>query len=107
VERLVADLRRRHPFLPQAGALRLVRAYGTEAAEVLGDARAATDLGRDFGAGLTAREVEWLMRKEYARTAEDVLWRRTKLGLRLTADEARALDAWMAERRRTTPAAAE
>jgi glycerol-3-phosphate dehydrogenase len=107
VARLVADLRQRHPFLPEAGALRLVRAYGTEAAEVLGDARAAADLGRDFGAGLTAREVEWLMRKEYARTAEDVLWRRTKLGLRLTAEEARALDAWMAERRLAAPAAAE
>jgi glycerol-3-phosphate dehydrogenase len=74
---------------------------------MLGAAQEARDLGRDFGGTLTAREVDWLMRKEYARTAEDVLWRRSKLGLRLTAEEARALDAWMAERREEASAAAE
>jgi glycerol-3-phosphate dehydrogenase len=107
VSRLVAELREAHPFLTAAWALRLVRAYGTEAAEMLGDAREAAALGRDFGATLTEREVGWLMRKEYARTAEDVLWRRSKLGLRLAPEEARALDVWMAERREAAPAAAE
>jgi glycerol-3-phosphate dehydrogenase len=106
VDRLVATLQQRFPFLGDARALRLVRAYGTEAAELLGDARTADDLGRDFGAGLTAREVEWLMRKEYARTAEDVLWRRTKLGLKTTGEEATALDAWMTERRKAIASAA-
>jgi glycerol-3-phosphate dehydrogenase len=104
---LVAGLRRDHPFLSERWALRLVRAYGTEAAELLRGAREAADLGDDFGGTLTAREVEWLMRKEYARTAADVLWRRTKLGLRLTEEEAQALDGWMAKRRETASAAAE
>ncbi|MBN8873122.1 MAG: glycerol-3-phosphate dehydrogenase [Rhodospirillales bacterium] len=84
---LQAELMRRHPFLPDKTARRLVRAYGTEAAEVLGDAQGWDDLGRWFGGGLTAREVDWLVRHEWARSAEDVLWRRSKLGLRLSAQE--------------------
>jgi glycerol-3-phosphate dehydrogenase len=108
VTALVARLRAAHPFLTERWALRLTRAYGTEALEMLGGAREASDLGRDFGGTLTAREVDWLMHKEYARTAEDVLWRRSKLGLRLTPDEARALDVWMTDRREAAaPAAAE
>ena len=106
VEALVVRLRRDYPFLAEPRARRLVRAYGTEAVEVLGAARSEDDLGRDFGAGLSAREVDWLMRREYARTAEDVLWRRSKLGLRLTGDEAEALDAWMADRRKEAARAA-
>lgn len=99
-DRLVADLRARHPFLSARWALRLVRAYGTEAAEVLGGAATAADLGRDFGATLTAAEVRWLMAKEFARTAADVVWRRSKLGLRMTAAQVAALDAWMAAERK-------
>lgn len=90
------DLRRRYPFLSKATSRRLVRAYGTLAADMLGDARGAADLGRYFGADLTEREVEWLMRTEWARTAEDVLWRRSKLGLRTTAAEAAAMDDYLA-----------
>ena len=93
---LAAKLRTAHPFLTDRWALRLVRAYGTEAATILEGAATAQDMGRDFGATLTEREVRWLMEKEWARTANDVLWRRSKLGLRLSADEAAALDAWMA-----------
>ncbi|MBV6636070.1 MAG: glycerol-3-phosphate dehydrogenase, partial [Mameliella sp.] len=78
-----------------------------EAAKVLGDAKEAADLGRDFGATLTEAEVTWLMTHEYARTAEDVVWRRNKLGLRLDAGQIEALDAWMARNRHSTPAAAE
>jgi len=76
-----------------------VRAYGTEAREILGSAAGPEDLGEDFGATLTGAEVAWLMDREYARTAEDVLWRRSKLGLRLDDDQVRALQAWMASRR--------
>ena len=61
-------------------------------------AGAMADLGRDFGAGLTEAEVRWLVAREYARTAEDIVWRRTKLGLRMTAAEIAALEAWMAHR---------
>ena len=107
VSGLIDDLKARYPFLSDFWAKRLVRAYGTEAADVLGDATDATDLGRDFGATLTETEVDWLMTHEYARTAEDVLWRRNKLGLRLNSDQSRALDDWMARHRRSTSAAAE
>jgi glycerol-3-phosphate dehydrogenase len=96
----VSALRARYPFLDEPWALRLVRAYGTEAPAVLGTARTAADLGQRFGWNLTESEVRWMMREEWARTAEDVLWRRTKLGLRLSADEAAALDRWMQDHRR-------
>ncbi|WP_172327866.1 glycerol-3-phosphate dehydrogenase [Mangrovicoccus sp. HB161399] len=99
VPALVADLRAAHGFLTDRWALRLVRAYGTEAAAILGNATSPEDLGRDFGASLTEAEVRWLMRKEYARTAEDVAWRRSKLGLHLSEDQMQALDAWMQEER--------
>ena len=89
-----------YPFLTEAWARRLVRAYGTEARQILGRAETAADLGQEFGATLTEAEVRWLMTHEYARTAEDVLWRRSKLGLRLSADQAAALDAWMEVARR-------
>ncbi|UWQ22076.1 glycerol-3-phosphate dehydrogenase [Jannaschia sp. W003] len=83
VDALVAGLRRDHPFLDARWALRLVRAYGTEARAMLDGAASAEALGEDFGATLTAREVDWLMDREWARTPDDVLWRRSKLGLRL------------------------
>lgn len=96
VAAMVADLQRDYPFLGDFWARRLVRAYGTDARVILGDARDATDLGRDFGATLTEAEVIWLMTREFASSAGDVLWRRSKLGLRLTDDQAAALEAWMA-----------
>ena len=99
VGRLVAELGASHPFLTEAWALRLVRAYGTEAMAVLGGARGAADLGEDFGATLTEAEVRWLMDREYARTAQDVLWRRSKLGLRVGPEQASRLDAWMRDAR--------
>ena len=92
---LIADLKRKHGFLTDYWAARLVRAYGTEAAEILRGAHSAADLGRDFGATLTEAEVRWLITHEFARAAEDVVWRRTKLGLRLTAEQIAALGAWM------------
>nr|WP_253196073.1 glycerol-3-phosphate dehydrogenase [Roseovarius sp. PS-C2] len=95
VQRLIDDLRVGYPFLDSYWAGRMVRAYGTEAAQVLGDATCAEDLGPDFGGTLTGREVAWMMRHEYARCAEDVVWRRTRLGLRMTVEQIAALDAWM------------
>jgi glycerol-3-phosphate dehydrogenase len=94
-DRLVTELRAVCPFLTEGWARRLVRAYGTEARQVLGETRSAADLGRHFGATLTEREVRWLMEREFARTAADVLWRRTKLGLKLSEAEAAELDAFM------------
>ncbi|MBO9398472.1 glycerol-3-phosphate dehydrogenase [Shimia sp. R9_2] len=95
VEGKIAALQSRYPFLTPAWAKRLIRAYGTEAEIMLGDAKEAADLGIDFGATLTEAEVRWLMEKEYARAAEDVVWRRTKLGLRLSEAQIEALNAHM------------
>ena len=95
VAALTDDLLTDYPFLNIAWARRLIRAYGTEARLVLGDAIREEDLGNTFGATLTAAEVSWLMQKEYARRADDVVWRRSKLGLRLTKEEIAELNNWM------------
>ena len=81
--------------LSEAHARRMIGAYGTCAFDVVGDATRAGDLGMDFGAGLYEREVAYMMKHEWARTAEDVLWRRSKFGLRLRANETRRLEEWM------------
>jgi glycerol-3-phosphate dehydrogenase len=91
----VAQTLRAWPFLDEAEARRLVRAYGTRVARVLGDAKRRDELGPFFGP-LSAAEVRYLMREEWAQHRDDVLWRRTKLGLRLTAPEKDALTAFMA-----------
>jgi glycerol-3-phosphate dehydrogenase len=95
VVQLIADLRTQFDFLDQRWALRLVRAYGTDAFKLLDGATRVADLGEHFGWNLTQREVVWLMQHEWARTAADVLWRRSKMGLRLQQDEVARLDAWM------------
>jgi glycerol-3-phosphate dehydrogenase len=74
-------MRRRWPFLAARAALRLGRAYGTRVERILGRSRSMTDLGRDFGCDFTEAELDYLVRYEWARTAADVLWRRSKLGL--------------------------
>ncbi|MFZ0098849.1 MAG: glycerol-3-phosphate dehydrogenase [Gemmobacter sp.] len=96
VAALLARLQAEYPFLSPAHAQRLIRAYGTEAFVILGAARSESDLGRNFGATLTEAEVLWLREREFAHTADDIVWRRTKLGLRMTAEEIAALGAWMA-----------
>jgi glycerol-3-phosphate dehydrogenase len=101
VTRLIRELKLRYGFLSDYTTRRLIRAYGTEAPHVLGDAKAPADLGQDFGAGLTEAELRWLMQREYAQTAEDVVWRRSKLGLRLTPGQIAALDQWMITARQT------
>ena len=84
IEALIQDF----PFLDHFWAGRLIRTYGTDAANLLEGASRKEDLGEDFGATLTEAEVDWLTDHEFARTAEDILWRRTKLGLRLSSEEA-------------------
>ncbi|MBO6637815.1 MAG: glycerol-3-phosphate dehydrogenase [Roseitalea sp.] len=95
---LVGQLKTDYPFLDERWARRLIRAYGTDARTLLGDAKRAGDLGTDFGATLTEAEIGWLIEMEYARTADDVVWRRSKLGLRLSADQIAAIDAFMQAR---------
>jgi glycerol-3-phosphate dehydrogenase len=72
-----------------------VRAYGTRVERLLDGATRADDLGRRFGHDLTEAEIRYLMREEWAATAADVLWRRSKLGLRLSRDEIAAVDDFM------------
>ena len=96
VSRLTADLRARYHFLTEPWAERMVRAYGTEVTAILGPAQTLDDLGQDFGGTLTEAEVRWLMKQEFAQSAEDVIWRRSKLGLRLEAEQVAALERWMA-----------
>ncbi|THK35111.1 glycerol-3-phosphate dehydrogenase [Ensifer sp. MPMI2T] len=91
----VASLKARYPFLAKSHARRLVRLYGTRAARLLGKAASEADLGRCFGADLYETEVNWLIEQEWARRAEDVLWRRTKLGLKLSLAEAAELEEYM------------
>jgi len=100
---LVEQTQRRWPFLAAGLALRLTRAYGTRVADVLKSATAAADLGRQFGADLCEAEVCYLMDKEWAMTAEDVLWRRSKLGLRFTAPQREALDLFIKQRATSAP----
>ena len=94
-DNLVSQLLSAYPFLTDRWALRLIKGYGTEAKVILGKAKTNDDLGTDFGATLTEAEVKWLIAHEYAQTAEDVVYRRSKLGLRMTADQIAALDAFM------------
>ena len=98
---------RSYPFLSEPHALRLVRAYGARAARVLGKAKSAADLGHQFGATLTEVEVRYLIDQEWAATAEDVLWRRSKLGLHLSRDETAALEGWMRGAPPSAPASRE
>ncbi|MEQ9641113.1 MAG: glycerol-3-phosphate dehydrogenase [Alphaproteobacteria bacterium] len=92
---LAGELSRSHAFLDAGQAHRLTRAYGTRARALLDGATSIADMGEDFGAGLSEREVRYLIDREWARTAADVLWRRSKLGLRLDQAQAKKLDAWM------------
>jgi glycerol-3-phosphate dehydrogenase len=94
---LTADLSRRYPFLAATTAARLAASYGSDAYRILGDAKSAADLGRAFGQGLSEVELRWLVNREWARTADDVLWRRTKLGLRMTPQEVRGLAAHLGQ----------
>jgi glycerol-3-phosphate dehydrogenase len=81
------EMGRRHPWLPEPTLTRLCRAYGARLDRVIGEAKGWSDMGRDYGAGLTDRELDYLKHAEWAKSADDVLWRRTKLGLHMTAAE--------------------
>ncbi|ESW64969.1 glycerol-3-phosphate dehydrogenase [Mesorhizobium sp. C277A] len=103
----VAKLKSAFPFIDQRLARRLTRLYGTRAQVLLGLAKSNADLGRNFGADLYEAEVRYLSENEWALTAEDVLWRRTKRGLHLSREQASALDEFMRGISRRHVAAAE
>lgn len=104
----VDKLKAAYPFLDARHARRLTRLYGTRARDFLGLAKSLSDLGRCFGADLYEAEIRYLVDQEWAVSAEDVLWRRTKCGLRLSREAAAGLDDFMRGLRRDlTTAAAE
>lgn len=96
VEALRVEIAERYPFLDAGTVQRLVRSYGRLTLEIFGNAQSLDACGRDFGHGLTEAEVRYLVGREWARTADDVLWRRGKLGLRLDAAQRAALDEFLA-----------
>ncbi len=99
VEVQIAALMLAHPFIERPWAVRLIRSYGTCATAIFRDARALADCGRHFGYNLTECEVRYCIANEWVMTADDMLWRRSKLGLRLTAEQAAALDQFIQEAR--------
>jgi len=101
VDSLIRELANRYAFLTPDWARRLVRTYGTNAKAILANAKSVEDLGQYFGATLTQAELNWLRDHEFAQTAEDVVWRRTKLGLRLTKDQFQAVEDWMQSKMET------
>ena len=93
---LAEELGRSYPGIERTYLEALARRHGTRARLVLGDAKTDADLGADFGAGLRAREIDYLCAAEWAESADDILWRRSKIGLRLDASGRRALEAYLA-----------
>jgi glycerol-3-phosphate dehydrogenase len=94
-EAFVGELRRESPFLPAEEARRLARLYGTRARDILAGATSMGDLGQAFGHGLTEAEVDYQMAEEWAQSADDVLWRRTKLGIAFTPAEQAVLERYV------------
>jgi glycerol-3-phosphate dehydrogenase len=95
-EQLVGELMQMAPALGPETARRLARSYGTVAKTILSGANGLQDLGEQFGGGLSEREVRHLVDNEWARSVDDILWRRSKLGLTIDADGRRRLEDWLA-----------
>ena len=94
----LASFMARYAFLTESRVNRLVRDYGTCAETIVGKAESVADLGEDFGGGLSAAEVDYLVAREWARCAQDILWRRSKLGLRLSKEDVARLDTYLEKR---------
>ncbi|MEH6402063.1 MAG: glycerol-3-phosphate dehydrogenase [Sneathiella sp.] len=92
---LVDEVCLKYTFLEKKLVWRLVRSYGTNSWVLLKGVSSLDDMGEDFGAGLYAQEIKYLMKYEWAKTAEDVVWRRSKLGIRMSKEQIAALNLWM------------
>jgi len=88
-------LHRDYPFLDRRHARRLIRLYGTRSRTILQDAKSLADLGQRFGSDLYEAEVQYLVEDEWGTRAEDILWRRTKEGLRFSDEETSALEGYL------------
>ncbi len=94
VAKYIEAKKKAYSFLKPANVVRMFKAYGTEMNKILGEARFASDLGQFIGP-VSEREIEFLRANEWVTTADDILWRRSKLGLHMSADEQSALRAYM------------
>jgi len=92
---LIRDYVARYPFVPEKVIVRWFRSYGLDIDTLLDGAGEAGDLGLHFGSGLYEIEVSWMVNNEWARTSDDVLWRRSKLGLKKEDIDVTALDQWL------------
>jgi glycerol-3-phosphate dehydrogenase len=99
IEGFTQELARNKPFLTPGVARRLAHSYGTRVGRFLDKANKTADLGRDFGMGLTEAEIDYLLASEWAMTAQDILWRRSKLGLHLPKSAASDIDGYLETRR--------
>ena len=95
VTKIVNSILYKFNFIDEKWAIRLVKAYGTNALDILDDSNTVEDLGINFGWNLTEKEVLWLINMEFAKSAEDILWRRSKLGLRFSDDQVKYLENWL------------
>jgi glycerol-3-phosphate dehydrogenase len=96
VAKYIAEQQKAYSFLKPQNVLRLFRAYGTNMQEILHGARFASDLGETFGS-LSEREIEYLRKNEWVQTSDDILWRRSKLGLHMKPEDVAALKQYMGE----------
>ena len=103
-DQLVADMTARFAWCPAPTMLRLCRAYGCDVPILIGERASWEALGQDFGAGFTQAEAEYLIEHEFAKAADDILWRRSKLGLHMSADEQTAFQTWFAAKAVKQPA---
>ncbi len=104
-EAFLKTVQARWPFLPEKLARRLAHAYGTRIDVLMGEAKNLADLGQDFGGGLTRAEADYLVVHEWARTSEDILWRRSKLGLHVQPGTVEALTEYLRTQSAKRPAA--
>ncbi len=106
-EKLVKEVCKKYPFVDPSLAWRWVRSYGTCVWKMLEQVEIESDLGKQFGGSLTACEIIYLMQNEWAQTADDVVWRRSKLGIRIKQEEIAELDEWMSNHSNRQTRAAE
>jgi len=94
---LCISIKKRYEFLSDAHIQRLARTYGTEVFDLLGKCTTIADLGTDFGANIYAVELDWSIKHEWVRSAEDFVWRRTRLGLKLDKAQIRKIDSFITD----------
>ena len=96
-EILISDAQEKYSFIPPEHISRMIHNYGTQIHTILKDVKTTDDLGQDFGHGLYETEVRYLIDNEWAVKVNDILWRRTKLGIRFTDKQTATLEQWMKE----------